>query len=166
MIVGINNFNDYNLKNEDYSLIRNTDFKEEKLSAAEIKAKKRSGEMDCEKCSSRKYVDGSDDAGVSFKTPQHISPSQSAATVMSHEREHYNRETTSAETENKEIVSATISLTRSICSECGRSYVSGGQTSITKRVDTDKNAEKNYFNNKFYINTVGKHMSDKIDMSI
>ena len=37
------------------------------LSEAQIKAMKRSGQMECETCKNRKYKDGSDEANVSYK---------------------------------------------------------------------------------------------------
>ena len=33
--------------------------------------------VECQTCKNRKYVDGSDDPNVSFKTPGHIDPGQS-----------------------------------------------------------------------------------------
>ena len=46
------------------------------------------GAVECSTCAERTYVDGSDDPGVSFKTPGKIAPESSAAVVMSHELEH------------------------------------------------------------------------------
>ncbi len=178
MVDAMNNYNNYNnydnyekyeLNNEKSPLHTKSDSAhggKEKLTNAEIRAKKRSGEIECKTCKSRKYVDGSDDPGVSFKTPQHINPSQSASAVMGHELEHYNRETASASKNGEEVVSASITLSRAICPECGRSYVSGGTTHVTKRVDTDKNKERDYFKDKFFNNTIGKYFPKKVDMKI
>lgn len=129
----------------------------EELSQSEIRAKKRSGEIECQTCKNRKYVDGSDDAGVSFKTPQHVGASQSASAVIGHELQHYNRETADAKLNGGEVVSASISIIRKNCPECGRSYVAGGQTRVTKRFDRDKKAESEYFKKMFYNSTVGKY---------
>lgn len=130
---------------------------DEQMTQSEIRAKKRSGEIECQTCKSRKYVDGSDDAGVSFKTPQHVGASQSASAVIGHEMQHYSRETADAKLNGGEVVSASISIDRKTCPECGRSYVAGGQTRVTKRFDKDKKAESEYFKNQFYNATAGKY---------
>lgn len=110
---------------------------EEKLSASQIKAMKHSGQMKCETCSERKYQDGSNETDVSFKAPGHISPSASAATVMSHEREHVSNAFQSAGKNNGQVMAATVSLKHEICPECGRSYVSGGQTNTMIKYQKD-----------------------------
>ena len=90
-------------------------------------------DAECKTCAERKYQDGSDDPGVSFKTAAHISPDQAAAKVRSHEYEHVVREQAKAEREDREVVSQSVQLHTSICPECGRSYVSGGVTNtVTK----------------------------------
>jgi hypothetical protein len=86
------------------------------------------GGTECRTCSERKYVDGSDDPGVSFKSPQHVSPAASAGAVMSHEREHVNREQAKAAEEGRRVVSQHVQIQSSICPECGRTYVAGGTT--------------------------------------
>ena len=48
----------------------------------------RVNKSECQTCKNRKYVDGSNENDVSFKTPGHIDPGNSAAAVMGHEREH------------------------------------------------------------------------------
>lgn len=83
---------------------------------------------ECQTCKERKYVDGSHDPNVSFKTPGHIDPGDSAAKVMSHEREHVAAAVAEGNKPGKELVSSTVSLKTSICPECGRAYVSGGVT--------------------------------------
>jgi len=96
---------------------------------------KKIGVMECETCANRTYVDGSDDPGVSFKTPGQIDPEISAAVVMSHELEHVSNEQASAKAEGKEVVSQSVSLHATICPECGVSYVAGG---VTRTVTRDK----------------------------
>ena len=91
----------------------------------------------CETCSSRRYVDQSDDPSVSFQTPTHISPGASAAMVMAHEREHVTNEQARADREGREVVSQSISLQTAICPECNRSYVSGGTTRTVTKGDND-----------------------------
>ena len=90
-------------------------------------------DSECKTCAKRKYQDGSDDPGVSFKTAAHISPEQAAAKVRSHEYEHVVREQSKADRENKEVVSQSVRLHTDICPECGRTYVSGGVTNTVTR---------------------------------
>lgn len=94
-------------------------------------------EGECKTCAERKYQDGSDDPGVSFKTAAHISPDQAAAKVRSHEYEHVVREQAKAEREDREVVSQSVQLHTSICPECGRSYVSGGVTNTVTKGKTE-----------------------------
>ena len=91
----------------------------------------------CQTCKSRKYQDGSNDPGVSFKTPTHVSPEQSGAAVRSHENEHVNREQVKAQQEGREVVSQNVQIHTSVCSECGKPYVSGGTTTTTTRAEKD-----------------------------
>ena len=83
---------------------------------------------ECQTCKNRKYQDGSDDPGVSFKTPTRISPERAAYAVRAHESEHVAHAWAEAQKENKEIVSQTVSYKTDICPECGKSYISGGNT--------------------------------------
>ena len=96
---------------------------------------------ECETCNNRKYVDQSDDSSVSFQTPTHISPGQSAAVVLSHEREHVANEQSRADQEGRKVVSQTISLSTAICPECGRAYVSGGTTRTVTKGDNSSNPD-------------------------
>lgn len=82
---------------------------------------------ECETCKRRKYKDGSDEM-VSFKSPGHISPQASAATVRSHEQEHVSNAYKKAAQGDGKVINATVSLQTAVCPECGRSYVSGGTT--------------------------------------
>ncbi len=84
--------------------------------------------VECQTCKNRKYVDGSDEADVSFKAPGHIAPGQSYATVMSHEQEHVANARQKASGGNARLLSATVSLKLGVCPECGRTYVAGGTT--------------------------------------
>lgn len=97
------------------------------------------GELDdgkCETCENRKYQDGSSDPGVSFKTASKVTGSAEAA-VRGHEYEHVNRNRARAERENKEILYQSVTLSRAICPECGKSYVSGGETVTVTRGKQD-----------------------------
>ena len=88
-------------------------------------------ESKCQTCEERKYQDGSDDPGVSFKTPGHIDPGVSGSVVRGHEMEHVVRERAQAEMEDRKVVQQSVGLRNAICPECGRVYVSGGTTSTT-----------------------------------
>ena len=89
---------------------------------------KQMGQIECATCSSRTYVDGSDDPGVSFKTPTSVSPEASFSAVSSHEQEHVVNEQSDAPAENREVVSQSVRIFTDSCPECGRSYASGGVT--------------------------------------
>lgn len=95
---------------------------------AEIREKIRNGEIECPTCKNRKYVDGSDDSGVSFKTPTTVSAGQSKMAVLSHEREHVVRNRAEAEAEGREVTHSSVSLQYATCPDCGKQYVSGGLT--------------------------------------
>ena len=106
------------------------------------KQDKRVGKAECQTCKNRKYVDGSNEGDVSFKAPGHIDPSASASRVMGHEMEHVANARQEDAKENKELVSVSVTLHTSICPECGRVYVSGGETNTTMRTthgDDNKN---------------------------
>ncbi|MEZ3435881.1 MAG: hypothetical protein K1W34_14935 [Lachnospiraceae bacterium] len=104
---------------------------------------------ECQTCKERKYQDGSDDAGVSYKTPTHISPEQAASAVRGHEMEHVVREQAKAKNSDREVVSQSVTLHNEICPECGRVFVSGGVTrtvtaesqNIGTDIDTDTNTK-------------------------
>lgn len=85
-------------------------------------------EAECQTCKSRKYQDGSNDPGVSFKTPTRMSPEQAATAVRGHEMEHVTREQAKAAREDRKVVQQTVSIHTAICPECGRVYISGGTT--------------------------------------
>ena len=91
----------------------------------------------CQTCKNRKYQDGSDDSGVSYQTPTHISPQAAPSAVMAHELEHVYRERAKAEGEQARVVAQSVMLHMDVCPECGRSYVSGGttRTTISKEVE-------------------------------
>lgn len=85
----------------------------------------------CQTCEQRKYQDGSNDMGVSFKTPTRIAPESAGAMVRSHEQEHVSRERAKAEREDRRVVSQSVTLHTDICPECGKVYISGGTTRTT-----------------------------------
>ena len=99
-------------------------------------------EAECQTCSERKYKDGSDDPGVSFKTATHISPEQAASAVRGHEMEHVVRNRAKAQREDREIVSQSVVIHTDICPECGRVYTSGGTTRTVTRGNSDNNTQQ------------------------
>jgi len=85
-------------------------------------------EAECQTCAERKYQDGSNDPGVSFKAATHLSPEEAATAVRGHEMEHVVRNQAKAAREGREIVSQSVTIHTDICPECGRVYTSGGTT--------------------------------------
>lgn len=117
------------------------------LSADKANEQKRTGKAkskgECQTCKERKYVDGSDEGNVSFKSPGHIAPEASAGVVMSHEKEHVANAKREGNKPGNELLSATVSLKTAICPECGRSYVAGGTTrTLIKYGDSDYDKNK------------------------
>ncbi|MCI9156079.1 MAG: hypothetical protein HFF44_03940 [Lawsonibacter sp.] len=92
-------------------------------------------ESECQTCKNRKYQDGSDDPGVSFKTATHVAPEQAAAAVRGHEQEHVVREQAKAQREGRKVVSQSVTIHTEICPECGDVYVSGGTTRTTTKAN-------------------------------
>ena len=92
-------------------------------------------EAECQTCENRKYQDGSDDPGVSFKTATNVAPEQAASAVRGHEQEHVVREQAKAQREDRKVVSQSVTIHTAICPECGDVYVSGGTTRTTTRAN-------------------------------
>ena len=105
--------------------------------AEELKTDDTQNIGECATCASRRYQDDSNDGGVSFQSPTHVSPEGSAAAVMSHEREHMSRNAAFAKAENREVVSSSIQIFTAVCPECGRVYTSGGVTRTVTRAKND-----------------------------
>lgn len=97
-------------------------------------------EGECQTCKERKYQDGSNDPGVSFKTPTNVAPEQAAAAVRGHEQEHVVREQAKARREGREVVSQSVTYHTAICPECGKAYVSGGTTRTSTRAAQEQPA--------------------------
>ena len=79
---------------------------------------------ECQTCKNRKYVDGSNEANVSFKNAAHISPEAASSAVRAHEGQHVSNAYHKAATQN---------------GECGRSYISGGVTDTQIRYYNESN---------------------------
>ena len=102
-----------------------------------------SSSEECETCKNRKYQDGSDEVNVSFKNASHVSPNAAASAVRAHEQQHVSNAYKKAATdESAKVVSATVSIHTSVCPECGKTYVSGGETR-TRTMYTKMGAKAN-----------------------
>ncbi len=100
-------------------------------------------EEECQTCANRKYKDGSDDPGVSFKTATKLSPDEAASAVRGHEMEHVVRNRAKAAREDREIVSQSVMIHTAICPECGDVYTSGGTTrTVTRGSNEDNSAQQ------------------------
>lgn len=73
---------------------------------------------------------------MSFQTATRVSPDAAFAAVSSHEQEHVRNNAREAEEKGMKA-SSTVTVSMSMCPECGRGYVSGGKTST---VYTSKNS--------------------------
>lgn len=102
------------------------------------KAGRRSSPEECQTCKERKYQDGSDE-NVSFKSASHISPESAGARVRAHEQEHVSNAYKKAAQKDGKVINASVSIHTSICSECGRTYVSGGTTNTTIKYSNEEN---------------------------
>lgn len=132
------------LKTEDSDILRNKintiDRKIENLSKARDTDKvNEASNKECQTCKNRKYQDGSDDPGVSFKFASKVNPNSADSAVRGHEHEHVVREQAAAERENKEVISQTVTIKSDICPECGKIYTAGGTTTtVTRPKQEDK----------------------------
>lgn len=116
-------------------------------SARDGKDGKKNGRFDkneCQTCKNRTYQDGSNDPGVSFKSPTKMSPEQAATAVLGHEMEHVTRNQAEAKSQGREVISQSVTLQTGICQECGRTYIAGGETRTV--TGERKKAENNPFN--------------------
>ena len=104
----------------------------------QIKPGKKSSPAECQTCKNRKYTDGSDEM-VSFKAPGHIDPDNAAAVVLGHEQEHVSNAYNKARNNNGHVERATVRLKTDICPECGRSYISGGETNTQIKYYNEEN---------------------------
>lgn len=102
------------------------------------KAGRRSSPEECQTCKERKYQDGSDE-NVSFKSATHISPESAGSRVRAHEQEHVSNAYKKAAQKDGKVINASVSIHTSICSECGRTYVSGGTTNTTIKYSNEEN---------------------------
>ena len=129
------NYNNYNNENAPYDT--NAPTEEDENEAENVNGRK-SSPGECETCKNRKYQDGSDEM-VSFKAAGHIDPDNAASVVMSHEQEHVSNAYQKADKGNGEVVRANVRLKTDVCPECGRTYISGGETTTQIRYVNETN---------------------------
>lgn len=98
---------------------------------------------ECQTCENRKYVDGSNENDVSFKTPGVIKPEESFAKVSAHERQHVSNAIAKGSKPGAKLISASVSLKMGVCPECGRNYVAGGVTRTKISYSENNPYEKN-----------------------
>ena len=99
----------------------------------------KSSPAECETCKERKYQDVSNESNVSFQSASHISPQSAASAVRSHEMEHVSNAYNNAAKNNGKVLRASVSIHTSVCSECGRTYVSGGTTGTQIKYYNEEN---------------------------
>lgn len=119
--------------------VLDADNKDESGKKGAVDADDRSKTKECQTCKNRKYVDGSNEANVSFKNAAHVSPEAASSAVRAHEGQHVSNAYNKAATQNGEVVSASVRVQTSVCPECGRSYVSGGVTDTQIRYYNESN---------------------------
>jgi predicted RNA-binding Zn-ribbon protein involved in translation (DUF1610 family) len=93
---------------------------------------------ECETCRNRRYQDRSDDPTVSFQTPTRVSREGAYEAVVSHENEHVQHEQAKAHATGRKVVYQYVTVHISVCPECGRVYVSGGETVTATTTDPEK----------------------------
>ena len=121
-----------------------------------------SSSEECQTCKNRKYVDGSDEANVSFKSAAHVSPQAASSAVRAHEGQHVSNAYSKASEENGRVISASVQIHTSICPECGRSYVSGGVTNTQIKYYN----ESNPYQKDLKVTDGIKARGDHVDMQV
>lgn len=104
---------------------------------------RRSSPAECKTCKERKYQDGSDEANVSFKAAAHVSPEAAGAAVRAHEGMHVSNAYNKAKETGGKVLQASVSIHTAVCPECGRVYVSGGETRTMISTPTDPKVKAN-----------------------
>lgn len=112
-------------------------------SKSEIGNMVQSGDITCETCKNRKYQDGSDEM-VSYKSATHISPQSAGSAVRAHEQEHVRNAYAAANKGNGQVLQANVKIQTSTCPECGRTYVSGGETVTQIKYQEDNPYGRNF----------------------
>ena len=121
---------------------------------------RKSSPAECQTCKNRKYQDGSNEM-VSFKAAGHIDPSNAAMVVMGHEQEHVSNAYRKAALGGGEVQRASVRLETSICPECGRTYISGGETTTQIKYYNESNP---YQKDMKESDAVNKYRGANVDM--
>ena len=121
------------------------------------KTGRKSSPEECQTCKERKYQDGSDE-NVSFKSATHISPESAGARVRAHEQEHVSNAYKKAAQKDGKVINASVSIHTAICSECGRTYVSGGTTNTTIKYSNEENPYQKERKAQDAINLIGANI--------
>ena len=137
---------------------KNVTGKENGIGSVDENGKKK----ECQTCKNRKYVDGSDEANVSFKSAAHVSPQAASSAVRAHEGQHVSNAYSKASEENGRVISASVQIHTSICPECGRSYVSGGVTNTQIKYYN----ESNPYQKDLKVTDGIKARGDHVDMQV
>ncbi|MDD3368933.1 MAG: hypothetical protein PHP50_08645 [Lachnospiraceae bacterium] len=122
------------------------------------KAGRASSPAECETCKERKYQDGSNEGNVSFKSAAHVSPNAAGAAVRAHEQEHVSNAYKKAEQGNGEVLQASVVIHTAVCPECGRTYVSGGETTTQIKYSNESNPYQQNAKSSDSASLVGKNM--------
>ncbi len=135
-------------KNETESIARDRKINEldkriNNLEKRMTKMKDAADDGECQTCKNRRYQDGSDDPGVSFKSPSKVASGSAESAVRAHEYEHVNRNQAKAAREGQEVVYQNVRIKHGICPECGKDYVAGGLTTTVTKTEpkTDERFE-------------------------
>lgn len=126
-----------------YSYIPGSPGRVENAEAAENQNTRINAQEECQTCKNRRYIDGSNESDVSFKTPTHISPQNSASMVRAHEQMHVANARQEGAKPDAELVSASVKLNMAVCPECGKAYMAGGLTSTTIKYSEENPYERN-----------------------
>lgn len=99
---------------------------------------RKSSPDECKTCKERKYQDGSNEM-VSFKAAAHVSPEAAGSAVRAHEGEHVSNAYSKAAQKGGKVLQASVAIHTAVCPECGRTYVSGGETTTKIKYGDEKN---------------------------
>ena len=107
--------------------------------SSQVQPGRKSSPAECQTCKNRKYQDGSNEADVSFKTPQHVSPTSAGSAVRAHEAQHVSNAYQKAGKDGGKVLQASVAIKTAVCPECGRTYVAGGTTTTKISYSNEEN---------------------------
>lgn len=121
------------------------------------RAGRKSSPAECETCKERKYQDGSDEM-VSFKSAAHVSPAAAGSAVRAHEQEHVSNAYKKAALGNGQVLQASVRIKTAVCPECGRTYVSGGETTTQIKYANEDNPYQKQRKQEDAMQLTGMHL--------